>query len=258
MSENGKRNWSDPERQVPRNHTFPGLVEEAYKVFSTHKPDDVEVCIDHCMPSRIAEDFFNHEARDLPLHYVHEWYSAAAATEGVSKHLWTYMLPRILELLVSNQEPSVLGIEVALQRFPVGQANQWSDDQWRVLDKFQRLYLERTISSDLDTQGAYLDDVMCMFRRGGWNLDDLCSQLMAIPTEQLTNRLWRDWCEGFGEYGKIWITAFWEPEDAKRVQEFYTSDLLLERIFDLFQNEDTSTETALRAANIIDVIERSA
>lgn len=226
-------------------------------MFRTHKPENVEVCIDHCMPRELADKFFAPEIRDLPLNWLNEWFSAAAAIEGVSKHLWTYLTPRILEVLAAGELPDALGLEVTMQRYPIGQESQWSSKQWRVIDKFQRSYLKRLISSDFNLVTENLDDVLCMFRAGGWSLEDLLSQVTAAPTSQLAERLWQEWCEGFSEFGTIWITAFWKAEDETRMRDFYTSGTLHKVFLDIALNDAHPTEIVNRALDLVSVIERT-
>jgi len=239
------------------------LIEDAYRAFATHKPSDTEVCVDHCMPQPIADAFFSYDVRELPLRYLEEWYSAAASSEGISKHLWTYLTPRILEVLAAGQTVSFLGFEVVFQRYPVGRKEEWSENQWQVLDGFQRRFLAREIASETGKRGnilrdSYLDDKLCMFRRGGWELEDLLNQILAMPIDQLISRLWQDWCEDFGEYGTTWVTEFWEPDDKARMEKFYVSDVLHQRFMGTALSDSSHPDIANKASDLVSVIERTA
>lgn len=241
----------DPGAKVPRGHPFHDLIEEAYRVFAGPKPQDVDVCTECCMTKAMAADFFRPDIGDLSLAYLREWFGAACPTEGVRQDIWAYLLPRTLEVLSAGEEPKNVGVEVSLSRFDTGNPALWSNEQWRLLDRFQRQFLQ-TVTSRYHS----LDDTLCMFRLGGWQLDDLLSQVLAMPDEEIVGRLWRDWCEGFGACGCVWTTNFWEKDDEARVSEFYKSDALHDRIEAIALSDNVDGEIAAKASDIVNVIKQ--
>lgn len=251
-----RENPTDPGAKISSGHPFYDLIKEAYLVFDGYKPNDVDVCTDCCMPKEIEADFFRPNIEDLPLDYLQEWFGAACATEGVRKDIWSYLLPRTLEVLAAGEEPKNVGIEVSLSRFDTGNPSQWSNKQWSVLDRFQRQFLQSSSPSHGVWRYNSLDEVICMFTLGGWQLDDLLSQVMAMTDEQLLERLYQDWCGTFGDYGKIDVTEFWEKPDKARVREIYTSEQLRQRLETIALSDSLDAGIAAKASAVVSVIER--
>jgi hypothetical protein len=255
MGWNRRKNPTDPGAKMSPGHPFFDHIEDAYRAFDGYKPSDVDVCTDCCMSKAIEADFFRPKIEDLPLNYLREWFGAACPTGGVRQDIWSYLLPRTLEVLAMGEEPSYVGIEVSLSRFDTGNPSHWSDRQWSVLDRFQRRFLQ----SSSPLTGAWchntLDDIICMFTLGGWQLDDLLSQVMSMTDEQLVERLYQDWCGTFGDYGTIDVTEFWEKPDKTRAQEFYISDQLRQRLETVALSDSVDAEIAAKASAVVGVID---
>ena len=234
---------------------FFDLVTEAYCVFAGPKPKSTEVFEECCMDRGIAARFFDSPIDYLPLEYVREWFSAATVVGGVSQQLWSYLLPRILEILAAGNEPSFVGLEVSLMRYPTGKSANWTKPQWNVLDKFQRAYLAQAVAG----AGDHLDDVICMFSLASWPLNSLLEQVEAQHDAALVERLWRDWCEWNPEFvGEIWLTAFWDKPERARLFEFYTSEALYRRMEALALSDATDSALAVKASAVAEVIEANA
>ncbi|MBO9575476.1 MAG: hypothetical protein J7494_07065 [Sphingobium sp.] len=240
-----------PEAMLPPGHPLSDIVEEAYRTFSYPTPKSTEVCEACCMNTKIAADFFNPPIRALPLTYLQDWYSAAYSPNGVSKQIWGYLLPRILEMLAANEDVCHVGIEVVLKRFDTGNPAHWTRGEWQVLDAFQRAYLGFQMMREED----HLDDVVCMFRLGGWPLDALLAQVTSAPAALIARRLWADWCDGLES---IWTTAFWEKSDNARMLDFYTSRELYDRMEALALSDHVTADLAAKASAVAGVIETSA
>ena len=222
---------------------FYELIQEAYRVFK-QSPTEHGVC-NCCMCPEIREDFFNHGQKNIPLSYINDWFFAAAENP-LSKDKWRFILPRVLEVLASGEEPSSVGIEVSLSRFATGDKNNWDDEEWAVLDKFQRTFLSHSgfIYDD------YIDDIICMFANAGWPVQDLFAQLHEWPMEKLVTKLWKDWCNFPNP--NIWITAFWEYAYIPR--QFYTSDKMFVKITDYALDNKTPPELSEKAMAVSDLI----
>lgn len=238
---------------MPPGHPFYDLIEESYRVFARPKPQDVDVCTECCMSKAMAADFFRPDIAELPLEYLTEWFGAACATEGVRQDIWTYLLPRTLEVLAAGVEPNYVGVEISLSRFDTGNPAHWSHEQWNVLDRFQRQFLQ-TVTSRYHS----LDDTLCMFRLGGWQLSDLLAQVLAMPEDEIVGRLWQDWCDGYDAYGCVWKSAFWKKDDEASVSAFYKSDALRDRIEAIALCDSIPTALAKKASDLFSVIERRA
>ena len=231
--------------KVSAGHPFFDLIEEAYRVFDYPTPSSTGVCQYCCMNSKIEADFFNPPIRQLPLEYIQDWYWAAYEEKGVPKATWAYLLPRLLEILAAGEDLSTNALEVGLSRFDTGNSKNWSTKEWAVLDRFQRMFLQHSIENGVD----HLDDVICMFKLGGWPLDELLDQIEAIPSEKLAICLWKDWCAWRAEGQEdVWMTAFWEDEaDRAKMHDFYLSDRLYDKINALAVDVDTDPELAIKA-----------
>jgi hypothetical protein len=77
-----------------------------------------------------------------------------------------------------------------------------------------------------------------------------------MPDEDIVGRLWRDWCDGYDEYGNVWTTTFWETDDQTRISEFYKSDALRDRIEAIALSESVEPALAKKAFDVVSVIER--
>jgi hypothetical protein len=230
------------------------IISDAYAVFDYAKPSSMDVCQNCCMDADIEADFFSAPIAELPLHYLQDWFFAAYDPNGISKGTWAYLLPRILEVLAADEEAASVGLEVSLNRFATGNPNNWYAEEWRVLDRFQRAYLEREISRDT----GYLDDTLCMFALAGWNLDSLFAQVAASPDTKLVERLWNDWCRNcIPGRESVWITAFWESPGNSKAFEFYTSKLLYDRFTELALDDRTEKRLAEKAFAVASVIEQN-
>lgn len=243
-----------PGAKLPPSDPFFGMIQEAYRLFAVPKPTVTDVC-DCCMDKKIERDFFRPPIEELPVAYVQDWYSAAYDPAGVSKQNWSYLLPRLLEILAASGDVCTFSLEVTLGRFDTGNPASWSPEQWNVLDRFQRAYLRRAIEDGPDC----IDDVLCMFRLGGWPLIGLLDQLAAMPTATLAERFWKDWCKDHAVGREsVWITAFWEGADNSAVYEFYTSPESHHRFSALALAEGTDSEVQKWAFAVATVIENEA
>lgn len=250
-----RKEQKPPKAKIPPDHPFSDIVSEAYRVFTYPKPSSIEVCEGCCMDADIEADFFRPPIAELPLHYVQDWFFAACDPAGIARDTWGYLLPRILEILAVDEDPASVGLEVSLNRFETGNPENWSPEEWQVLDRFQRAYLKR----EMARERGCLDDTLCMFALAGWPLESLFEQVAASPDTELVLRLWRDWC-AYCIPGRdsIWITAFWNSPGNTRAFEFYTSEAMHDRMTRIAFAEDTPEDIAEKALSVASVIETHA
>lgn len=244
--------FSPPGAQVGPDHPFFEIIDEAYRVFRCPKPKSIEVCENCCMAATIEADFFRPQIRELPIEYVRDWFFAAYQPPGVAPETWTYLLPRILEILAAGEEVSSAGFEVSLNRFETGNPANWTAQRWSVLNRFQRAFLDREIRRPND----FLDDFVCMFGLAGWDLDGLVTQIESASDKELAERFWHDWVQhrAPGREG-IWITAFWKSHANSTMFDFYTSKRLHDRMTALALSDQTDPELAAKASAVASVIE---
>lgn len=227
--------------------TLEQVVEAAFHVFKTDKPTKIGVCENCCMYAKVEADFFNPDIRDLPDHYLQDWFFAAADIP-LAKNIWAYLLPRVLEMLVAGKEPATVGIEVSLSRFPTGVPDNWNDDQWRVLDRFHQLFLDRQKTNSDD----FLDDIFCMFGNAGFSNTRSIAIVSAWSDEELTLKLWQDCCAQ-GTHG-IWGSTFWDNGTGQDVYDWHRSSALYERLTNYALRDDTPPELVQKASDVTAVI----
>lgn len=229
------------------------VIQEAYRVFAGPRPISMDVC-ECCTDPQIQSQLLRLPVAEIPTDYIRDWYSGAYDPGGVSKRTWSHLLPRILEILAAGEEVSGIGLEVSLNRFDTGSEDNWTPQQWRVIDRFQRDFVVWAAKNSRYD----LDDVLCMFRLGGWPLDTLLDQVTALPTELLVERFWLDWCGNHGVgLESIWTTAFWEGSDGTTVSDFYTSADLHSRVAELALAENTAPDIRTKAIAVAAVIENA-
>lgn len=234
------------EARIDAASPFAEVIERAYRTFQPPVPEETEGC-ECCWSEEIQRDFFNHGQRGQPFEYLTEWFSAAVAPE-ISKGLWSWLLPRVLEALAADEPPATVGVEVSLSRFPTGDKSRWSPEEWEVLDDFRRLYIEHV---HVDS-GDFLDDILCMFALAGWSVDELFAQVYEWPTERLVEHLHGNWNPRAGHMS-IWTTTFW-PDVSESLSRW--SDPALGQRFMKWSHEPERSESeALKARALAEAID---
>lgn len=236
-----------PKIKLSGDSPFTPIIEQAYEVFKGFRPSDTETC-ECCMDNNIRKDFFNHPPQDIPLNYVQDWFFGAV-DPPISKGLWRFLLPRILEILACREDPAMVALEVSLSRFPTGDQSQWSDQEWSVLDRFQRMYLDEC---ETVCPGTMVDDVLCMFALAGWPIDALFEQVFEWPEEKLLRKLEEDWLSWNRHGGSVWVTAFWDDE--QKARQLWSSPKLEKRLLDIAMSDQTQPERAAVAFRLCDVL----
>ena len=254
----GKRKLPETEVRIQPGHPFFEIIEEAYRAFAVPPPSSLGIQ-DWGMDAAVRRDLLTLPSVQLPYRHVRDWYFAEVDPAGVPRQAWAYLLPRVLEILAAGQPVSEISLELSLSRFATGNPDNWSAAQWAVLDRFQRLYLSRAMSrgeaSAIYRSGDRLDDVLCMFRLGGWPLDCLLEQLAEMPDALLAERLWRDWCEGSPPGCEaVWITSFWPEADREAIRAWYSSPALRARMEALAMADDTPADLAEQAEAVADLL----
>ncbi len=226
--------------KISPDHPFHTVIQAAYRVFDYPTPLGTGVCESCCMDDEIVANFFNSSIEDLPWEYLRDWFFAAYDSANFPKNIWAYILPRILETLAAKDEPA-LGVEVVLDRFQTGNPQNWNADEWGVLDRFQRMYLARTIVSEDQS----LDDTLCMFYRAGWSLEDMFEQMKAFPDKVILDCLNWNW-----HNRGIPINNFWRFDSNRDVLAHYTSPSLIAKILGLMTDPKSTPDTVSKAARV--------
>lgn len=240
----------DEDYKVLPTNPYWGLIQEAYGVFRVPTPKDLEVCNFCCMPDDIQNEMKKYVSQNIPFHLMEEWYSAAT-NYPVSQNLWSYILPRSLEILATGNMPTH-SLEIVLNRFPTGDRERWSKAQWQVLSAFQKMFIQtENISKESLICHHYLDDKICMFANAGWNVDQLFEQVYNLPIQMLVEKLYCDWIDDT-KYPQIWVTSFWD--DVEKIEFKWTAKVLHDRLLDYGMSPTSPKDLVDKALDLVDVI----
>ena len=238
---------------LPVHHLYFDIIQEGYREFASPKPVATGVC-DCCFDPQKWVILLRPEVHAIRLESLRSWFAASYERGGVSHATWRYLLPRILEALAAGAWLDAAGLEASLSRAETGNPDRWTPRQWRVLERFRRLY----ISQCLDGGRHRLDDVICMFRLGGWPLDDLLTQVAEASAQSLVKRLWRDWCADIAPGREsIWQTSFWPDHDRTLVADFYCHDRILDPVTEVALSGEVPSQISRMAIRVVHAIEQA-
>lgn len=237
------------DNKISPENPFWDIIQNAYKVFRVPIPQHLEVCNICCMPDALQDEMKTYSSPNIPFHLIKEWFDAATNTP-VSQGLWCYILPRTLELISIGKVPG-LSLEIVLHRYPTGRKENWNEEQWLLLDEFQRQFLKTEIAFDPAHFDYFtLDDKLCMFANAGWAIDDLFNQVYNLPIQILVKSLYDDWIAICSP--QIWASEFWERP--KEIEKKWTAKQLHDRLFEYGMAPDSPKPLADRALELVDVI----
>lgn len=213
----------------PRPDALKAAIDEAWRVFDVPAPATTGVCQQCCMDPAIEADFLKRKARDLPVEYVQDWYSAAY-DETIRHDQVAWFLPRVMEMLADAEEIAVVGHEVVFQRLPfAGFPDSWPSMEVETIHAFAEAFLAAQPTGAIRPLPEGLDGCLCMFGEGGLPLQPLLAQLEALDDTALVDVLHRDWVKPYGR--SIPGSPFWTDGPARnRVWDWYTSDAMLHRL----------------------------
>ncbi|MEX0285992.1 MAG: hypothetical protein AB3N23_15400 [Paracoccaceae bacterium] len=224
---------------ITGDHPMSGVIDTAYRVFAGPPPESLYICTCCGLSAEQQVKLRSRPVRDYTRADLDAWFSSAAA-DPYPVAAWTHVLPRLLEALVFGAvhplEPTQF-----LSRAPVANT-YWNASQQQVLDQILHWYL--TVSDWPD--GITLDDVVVLFERGGWDLDDLLAQVLALPEARFLSVLTDRWLH---------------PEAMRRAPRhsmttFYQSKDLRARLFDIIQAHPAESAPCVRAIAICDALDQ--
>ncbi|AHM04432.1 hypothetical protein roselon_02081 [Roseibacterium elongatum DSM 19469] len=232
--------------RVFSDHPFHGLIEEAYRVFDAPPPIHLGICTcGMCMGPDVAARLLRRPARNWTLADVWSWHDSVE--EGLEQRVWSWLLPRFLEILAAGDTCHNGLYERSLIRFPTGQKSLWSDRQWAVLDRFAGMMLERGMQR---RNGPDVFYELHMLAHGGWPIRDLIAKVMADP--DLPEALAYAWGCGLDicdSLGPNWPPGAWDA-----LHEAFITQELADRMlaYGLMDGLDPKlSDRALRAAEAI-------
>jgi hypothetical protein len=225
-------------------------VEAAWRVFDIPAPATTGVCQRCCMDPKIEADFLKRRARDLPAHYVNDWYNGAYDS-GIAHDHVAWFLPRVMEMLAAGEEVATVGEEVALSRLPLaGFPEDWSLGEISSVTQFATDFFAAFLLGEIPQDYLDIDSALCMFAKGGLPMQPLLSQLDALADEVLIDLLHQEWI--FETTRHISHTPFWDHGPAfVQVHAWFRSDALKARLWKAVENGNE------RAADLLEAIQNS-
>ncbi|MGL5008895.1 MAG: hypothetical protein ACRC6I_03375 [Paracoccaceae bacterium] len=204
-------------------------IEHAWRVFDLPAPATTGVCVHCCMDRAIEADFLRRKARDLPDHYIRDWYFAAYDNSMTHDHV-AWFLPRVMEMLAAGKEIAMVGQEVVLSRLPfAGYPDQWSHQEVTAVNRFALAFLEAKLVEKTRSRFQDIDSWLCMIGQGGIDVAPLLRRMDAMTDDDLAALLHGEWF--ISGLGYLPNNAFWSVEPAKTlVRNWYTSSALAERM----------------------------
>lgn len=212
-----------------RPDALTAAIDAAWRVFDMPAPATTGVCQHCCMEPEIEADFLKRTARDLPAHYVRDWYEGAYDASIQHDHV-AWFLPRVMEMLAAGDEVTQIGNEVAFARLPLtGFPDRWPEGEVRAVRDFAQAYFNALIHSDLPRTAHDIDTALCMFGKARLDLAPFLTLLDRLPDAKLVENLKRLWV--WNGKGRVWFTAFWDREPERAVAwNWYTSEALRDRM----------------------------
>lgn len=228
------------------------VVARAYDAFDLPIPRSTGVCVNCCLEPEIEADFLNHAARDLPPHYVRDWYGAAVAdTAGFAEIGW--ILPRAMELLARGEDVALVGDEAVFQRLALtAYPERWAPRRIAAVNDFALALMRARLGAAC----VEVDATLCMFARGGVDIRPLLRTLWDLPDDDLARVLWDDLWPYRLEEG-LCMSAFWAGPQKPLAREWYTARRLRDRMLahGRAEPEPRHSFAALRIAEAIDASE---
>lgn len=163
--------------RVGPDTAFHDVIEAAYRVFSAPRPVHLGVCTcGMCMGPDAATRLLATPSRQWTLADIWSW--SESVEQALDLQVWTWLLPRFLEVIASGETCNQYRPELSLARWPTGQPAQWSDKQWAVLERFKGLLLERAMQRRF---GPSMFEELRLMIYGGWSAHDIAMQAAEHP-----------------------------------------------------------------------------
>jgi hypothetical protein len=166
------------------------VVARAYDVFCVKPSLPLDVCAVCCMPAEEQSKLLSYDQRKMPEPLLYSW-NHAAKTDFPDVRDFKYFLPRLLDLLSSNQ----LGgwsIELVFKSFRYYDMTAWTKAERDIMHDFKHAHFAYCLTTYKADVHPPISDVLAMWMYAGFAVTDLLheweretgsSQLMVLAYE---------------------------------------------------------------------------
>lgn len=227
------------------------IVDRAYEVFKRPAPNNLGVCTACCMNFKDESALLTLPLPETPVRLIVEWIEAAFTSAIFPEEVTAYLAPRLLDALM-REEIVAIETELVLERGLYGDCSRWSGEQAEVLDDFRFHYLDAFRKDE--ERANDLDDVLCMFARALWPMQESLEQLETWSDTELVNRMWRSLCGKAYSMSPFWhgapVSEDFVEAQRNQVLNWYQSPKLRERVETVFLEVPENSEFWSRAADL--------
>ncbi len=148
------------------------IVNDAYDVFSGHKPGEhLDACTHCCMKESEATRLKTIPLRQIPIELLTEYQDAAKPKELDNNEL-KYFAPRYLELIKNFKYPSYEPL-LSLTRFGYLNESDWTQKERNVLKEFAAGFFKKYLNSRNHPTFATPTEVLLMFYKAKIDIQPL-------------------------------------------------------------------------------------
>ena len=204
-------------------------IAEAWRVFDLPRPATTGVCTACCMDADIADDFLNHDARDLPAQYLYSWQNAAYSDDLGYQHVG-WLLPRFMEAMASDDDEIFLSFEEDwflghLAR--AGYPDRWPERAVATVERFADALFDFRLAGPI--HWGELDATICGFFLAGLPVGRFTTRLEILPDPVLASALHGNW-DIVRRCTTIPVSPAWQDPGRTHWWNWQTSEALLDRM----------------------------
>ena len=203
-------------RSTPANARVREALEAVYRAFALPTPDAIEGC-PCCISTRGVDVLLTTPLRELTGQELWRYVSGAFLTVGGERD-FRYLLPRILDLSVSDPEDAI-DPEIVLGKLSLANWRSWPAKEQEAVEEVLDAWFEQALAQDVAEVGdgwigTEAESVLCGAARAGLPLegwlvrlhDPVAAPVLADLKERFPGRLsafWEDAPEGFRKLSTI-------------------------------------------------------
>lgn len=161
--------------------TLNQLISEAYILFSSYKMGkEFAVCTYCCLPEKDQKILVSTTLKELPAPNIYQYLDAASDESVLLIKQMRYLLPRILELLIANQNirhSNEITLDKLYCKNPI-----WQKKELAFLERFAEHYFDYVLNTGIPNKSSKIElmEIIIMFDKAGLNVTN---QLLSMLLE---------------------------------------------------------------------------